>query len=154
MANEPQRFQIKIESILGGHSRTTHFAAGNQFRASVGIDPGSPLPGGLGNPYNSTIFNIKPSGLIRPTQGNALTGTMNRAPLWMGGARSTTTVFVYDARGSVYTHSIGDSTFTALADKGATTGSGNGMAFYDNYQYFATDTDIARYGPLDGAAEV
>jgi len=26
------------------------------------------------------------------------------------------------------------------------------MAYYDGYMYFATDTDIARYGPLDGSA--
>jgi hypothetical protein len=61
-------------------------------------------------------------------------------------------LFVFDSRGSVYTHTIGDNSFTNLADVGATTGKGNGMAFYDKYMYFATDTDITRYGPLDGSA--
>lgn len=29
--------------------------------------------------------------------------------------------------------------------------SGNGMAYYNNYIYIATNTDIGRYGPLDGS---
>jgi hypothetical protein len=147
---DTQRFQVRIDSILGGHSRTTHFGGKDQFRASVGIDPGSPLPGSSGSPYSSSIYNVKPSGLIRPVQSNQLSGTMNQTPYWMSGARSTTTIFVLDSRGSVYTHSVGENSFTALNDIGATTGSGNGMSYYDNYQYFATNTDIARYGPLDG----
>lgn len=150
MANEPQRLQIRIDSILGGHSRTTHFANRDQFRASVGIDPGSPLPGSAGSTYSSSKYNVKPSGLIRPTRASALTGTMNQTPLWMKGARSSTTVYVLDARGSTYTYAQGDSTFTALSDKGLTTGSGNGMEYYDNYMYIATNTNIVRYGPLDG----
>lgn len=151
MPVNPQRFQIRIESVLGGHSRTTNFGNRDQFRASVGIDPGSPLPGSSGSPYSSGIYGVKPSGLIRPVQSNTMTGTMNKTPLWIGGARSTNTVFVFDSRGSVYTNSFGENNvFTALNDIGATAGSGNGMSYYDNYQYFATNTDIARYGPLDG----
>lgn len=150
MANDPKRFQIRIDSILGGHSRTTHFAGRDQFRASVGIDPGSPLPGSAGSTYSSSKYNVKPSGLIRPTKASALTGTMNQTPLWMKGARSSTTVYVLDARGSVYAYAQGEGTYTALNDKGLTTGSGNGMEYYDNYIYIATNTNIARYGPLDG----
>lgn len=147
---DAKRFQIRIESILGGHARTTHFASKDQFRASVGIDPGSPLPGSAGSPYSSGIYGIKPSGLIRPVQGHTVTGTINETIYWMDGAPSTTKIFVYDARGSVYTYDEG--TLANLADVGATSGGhGNGMAYYDNYQYFATDTDIARYGPLDGS---
>lgn len=149
---DPKTFQIRIESILGGHARTTHFASRDQYRNSIGIDPGSPLPGSSGNPYSSSIYGVKPSGLIRPVQSNTVSGTINETPYWIEGAPSTTTVFVYDARGSVYTHSIGEGTVTNLADIGATTGKGNGMAYYNNYMYFATNTDIARYGPLDGSA--
>lgn len=147
------RLQIRIESILGGHARTTHFAGKDQFRGSVGIDPGSPLPGSSGSPYSTSIYGVKPAGLIRPTKASPISGTMNQTPLWMRGARSTTTIFVMDARGSVYTYAQGDASFTALSDIGATTGSGNGEEYYDNYMYFATNTDIARYGPLDGAAK-
>lgn len=150
MANDPKRFQIRIDSILGGHSRTTHFAADNQYRASLAIDPGSPLPGSAGSTYSSSKLNIKPSGLIRPTKASKLASTMNQTPLWMKGARSTTSIFVLDARGSTYSYTQGDGTFTSLSDKGTTAGSGNGMEYYDNYIYIATNTDIARYGPLDG----
>lgn len=147
---DQQKFQIRIDSILGGHSRTTHFAGPNQFRASVGIDPGSPIQGSAGNTYASSKYNVKPSGLIRPTNSSSPSGTMNETPLWIKGARSTTTLFVLDARGSVYTYAQGNASFTALSDIGATTGSGNGMEYYDNYMYIATNTDLARYGPLDG----
>ena len=149
---DPKRFQIRIESVLGGHSRSTHFASKDQFRSSIGIDPGSPLPRTAGNPYTSGAgdpFSFKPCGLIRPVQSTALTGTIGSAPLWIEGSPSTNAVFVYDASGSVYAHVIASTAFTALSDAGATTGSGNGMAYYDNYMYFATNTDIARYGPLN-----
>jgi hypothetical protein len=68
----------------------------------------------------------------------------------MKGARSSTTVYVLDARGSTYTYAQGEGTYTALDDKGLTSGSGNGMEYYDNYMYIATNTNIVRYGPLDG----
>lgn len=149
MPDSPRRFQIRIDSVLGGHSRTTHFSGSGQYRASVAIDPGSPIQGSASSPYSNSIYGIKPSGLIRPTKSNPVSGTMNRTPLWMRGARSTTSIFVMDARGSVYTYEQGGS-MTALNDVGATAGGGNGMEYYDNYMYFATNTDIARFGPLSG----
>jgi len=144
------RLQIRIDSVLGGHSRTTHFGSQGQFRASVGIDPGSPIQGAVNSPLLSSKYNMKPSGLIRPTPSFALNGTINQAPLWMRGARSTTTIFALGASGSVYSIARGASSFTALNDLGSTTGGGNGLEYYDNYMYIATNTDIARYGPLDG----
>lgn len=150
MPNGPQQFQIKIESVLGGHARTTHFGASGQFRASLGIDPGSPIQGAVNAPLTSSKYNIKPSGLIRPTPSFALNGTINQSPLFIRGARSTTTVFALGSNGSVYSIAAGANSFTALSDIGATTGDGNGMEYYDNYMYVATRTDIARYGPLDG----
>lgn len=141
-----KRYQIKIESVLGGHSPTTHFAAANQYKASYGIDPGSPI-----NDTINATYGTKPSGLLRPTISSTLTGTLNNTPFWMDGVRGTTTIFVYDRGGSAYTFSPSGSTFTGLSDAGTlSNSSGNGMAYYDNYLYFAKDTDITRYGPLDG----
>jgi len=51
---------IRIESILGGHSPTTHFGGAGQFRASLGIDPAQPIDDADG------VFSTIGSGLLRP----------------------------------------------------------------------------------------
>jgi len=61
-------------------------------------------------------------------------------------------VYVLDAQGSTYSLAAGLTSATALSDAGTLSGTGNGAAYYDNYQYFATGTDITRYGPLNGGA--
>lgn len=60
-------------------------------------------------------------------------------------------IYVLDSLGSTYTYSEGPATFTALSDAGElSNGTGNGLAYYDNYIYIAKNTTVARYGPLDG----
>lgn len=133
---------IRIESILGGHSPTTHFASKDQFGGSIGIDPSLP--------FDYTSYERGASGLIRPSVSNAVGGsTIANAPLWIRSNPKDGTVFVYDAGGSVYTYngSVIDD-LADLNDEGSS--HGNGMAYYDNYIYFATDTNVARYGPLNG----
>jgi hypothetical protein len=146
MANRTQT--IRIESILGGHAPTTHFAAEDQFRASLGIDPGSPITDDA-----TDVNGIKPSGLLRPIISKTLGGdAIGNNPLWMVGTRTTSTIWIYDARGSIYTISPDVSSVTGLSDGGNESGDskGNGAAYYDNYMYFSRCTTIARYGPLDG----
>lgn len=140
-------FEIKIESILAGHSPTTHFASAGQFRASLGIDPAQPLDD------NDTAFSSIASGLIRPVASEKFSGSFIQAsPLWMKTNPKDLLVYVYDARGSAYTIDATFSTVTALSDAGHLSSSlGNGCEYYDNYMYFAKNTDIARYGPLNGS---
>ena len=61
---------------------------------------------------------------------------------------------VLDATGSAYTLNPDGYTITALSDGGTlTSGSGNGLAYHKNYYYIFKNTDVARYGPLNGSAE-
>lgn len=144
MADDNKRV-IKIESILGGHSPSEYFAAEDQYKFSYGIDPS--LPRAVGQPRGRS------SGLIRPTFVQSITNTaFAAAPMWQTQNPKNSLVYVYDMVGSVYTNS-NNSTISGLGDlNDGGTSTGNGAAYYDNYIYFARDTTVARYGPLDGTA--
>lgn len=139
--------QIRINSILGGQSPTTHFAAANQFRASLGIDPSIPI-----SDTATTTGNLS-SGLLRPTKAQDLSGgtVIHNPPLWIKSTPKDGNLYIYDTGGSIYTIDSNFSAVTGLGDltDGGTAG-GNGMEYYDNYVYFSRDTTVARYGPLNG----
>lgn len=133
MANKTQT--ITIDSILGGHSAYANFANTDQYRNSVGIDP-SFLE------YYDTF-----SGFICPTNIEAFSTSSSSeitdTPLWIIPQPKSSNVYVYGSSGSTYTGSI------PLAN--VANSRGNGASYYDNYVYFASNTTIARYGPLDGS---
>ena len=145
--------EIKIESILGGHSPLAHFGRSDQYRASLGIDPS------LDTNIDNDVYGTISSGLIRPVGVSKSTSTTQAAPLWIVPNPKVSSTgneyYIYDAQGSAYsiTQSQVTDTLTALSDGGSLSSSiGNGCAYYDNYIYFAKNTDIARYGPLNGTA--
>lgn len=146
-----QTFTITIDSILGGHSQVTHFADGDQFIASTAIDPSSyaySLGSGNGGFGRS-------SGLLRPMPALEVdAGKLSGTPLWIHAnprTAGTQDYFVYCANGSVYTMDVNLSLITGLTDlNDGGSAKANGMAYYDNYMYFARDTTVARYGPLNG----
>jgi hypothetical protein len=139
--------RIIIQTILGGHSVTTGFAQATQLRASLGIDPAQPIDD------LDTKFSTIASGVLRPAASQKFSGsTITSAPLWIVPNPKTSNVYVYDAKSSAYTIDATMTTVTALSDAGALSGLGNGCEYYDNYMYFATGTDIARLGPLNGSA--
>jgi len=134
---------IVIDSILGGHSQLANFSTKNQFRASLGIDPGQPIDD------DDTAYSSVGSGYLRPTALTSVSTTVGAAPLWMKTNPKRQQTYILDALGSMYT--IVSTTFGTLSDAGTLTGGiGNGMEYYDNYMYIATGTDITRYGPLNG----
>lgn len=142
-ALKPDPFHIRIDSILGGHSQSPYFFGKNQYRGSFGIDPGVGL-----------------TGLLRPSsigiQGTTDFGTngpdFTSAPLWLRTQPKTGTITAYLSGGSAYTFTQSGGAGVALADGGSlSSSSGNGLEYYDNYLYFAKNTDIARYGPLNGS---
>lgn len=141
MANKT--YQIKIESILGGISPMAFFANPTQYRSAIAINPALPI-----DDFQSVD---KPAtGLLRPSGSVAYGGaSLNGTPLWIKGNPKDNILYVYDNVGSTY--SVSSSTISGLGDlnDGGTAG-GNGMAYYDNYMYFARDTTVARYGPLNG----
>lgn len=148
MANKTQ--VIRIESILGGHSPFTHFAAEDQFLYSSAIDPEYGL-----TDIGTLSLSNKASGLIRPIASEEVEdGIVNGAPMWLlGDPEKSNNTYLYDAVGSVYTVNANGGSITPLGDlNDGGDANGNGAAYYDNYVYFARDTTIARYGPLDGTA--
>jgi hypothetical protein len=142
-------FEIKIDSILGGHSPTSHFAGASQFRASLGIDPAQPIDD------SDTAYSTIASGLLRPAASEKFSSsTIAAAPLWIKANPKNSNIYVYDAKGSMYSVDHTLATVTALSDGGTPGLSlGNGFEYYDNYMYGATNTDIMRYGPLNGSPE-
>src|SRR6185503_16151315 len=124
---------IRIDSILGGHAPTSNFAGKSQFRASLGIDPAQPIDDA------DTKYSSVASGLLRPVAAqNFTSSTLVKAPLWMNTNPKDSNVYVLDAQGSAYSLAAGLTAATALSDAGTLAGTGNGAAYYDNYEYFAT----------------
>lgn len=143
---ENKTYQIKIESILGGQSPSTYFGSSNQYLSAVGIDPAQP--------HTEVAEDFRASGLLRPSCSQRA-GLTAHIPMWMISQPKSSDIYIYDAVGSVYSSSDANnwnsiSGLGDLTDGG--TARGNGAAYYDNYIYFARDTTIARYGPLDGTA--
>lgn len=147
MARIAKPFRIKIESALGGMTPSTHFGSAGQFRAFLGIDPAQPIDD------NDTVYSTIASGLLRPVASEKFSGTtITSAPLFIRTNPKDSSVYVLDAANSAYTVNATLTTVTALSDAGhLSSGRGNGMDYYDNYMYFFKNTDVARYGPLDGA---
>lgn len=141
-------FDYKIDSILGGHSPASHFGRENQFRTSLAIDPGRAID-------DTAVSGIVASGLLVPVASEKVSSTtLQDVPYWIitDNPKETTKTYVYDGQGSAYSLSTLNGTFTGLSDAGhLSSSSGNGARYYDNYIYFAKNTDIARYGPLNGS---
>lgn len=135
MANQTQT--IRIDSILGGESQYANFSGIGEYQAGQGLNPES----SLNNRYT-------PTGYIIPSCVSSTAGFAT-FPLWMETTTKDANYYIYGINGSAYTYN--GSVITALSDGGSLTNSlGNGLAYYDNYVYFAKNTTVARYGPLDG----
>jgi hypothetical protein len=143
MANKTQT--IRIESILGGHSPFGPFASADQFGYSLGIDPDLGV-------INNSFAGLKPSGYIKPTPVRQFSeGSLASEVVWITpDVKNFNYTYLYAANGSVYSYD--GSSITGLGDlTDGGTSNANGAAYNDNYIYFARDTTIARYGPLNGS---
>lgn len=137
---------IQIESIFGGQSEFKYFGSKDQFQGIYGIDPDQPSA-------DSGTQSLRASGYLRPVSSERIDFTLAGAPLWMVSNPKDDKVYVYDAVGSVYSLDPNGYSMTGVGDlNDAGSATGNGSAYYDNYIYFATDSNVARYGPLNGTA--
>jgi len=117
-----------------------------QFKNSLALDPDN----------EATTGDNRAGGILTPTPSAALSaanGTgIDDEPLWMNTTPKDDDVYVYDRAGKVYTVILASKTISDLNNGAAlSSSSGNGAAYYDNFQYFAKNTDICRYGRLDGS---
>lgn len=133
-------FTVKIDSILGGHAPSQLFSAPSQFDTSIGIDPDMPI----------TDSGVRTSGLIRPTAMAKFSGAnITGFPLWFLTNPKNALIYAYMSDGKVTSYTVSLTTETLVGTP--TSGAGNGAEYYDNYLYFATPTNISRYGPLNGS---
>lgn len=137
--------KFTINSILGGQSPLMYQAAENQFLTSIGIDPDIAVDFGSSK--------VKTGGMITPTQYSTFSGAnISGAPMWIITNPKDTNVYVYASDGKFvsYTNTFGSETLIGTP----TSGAGNGGAYYNNYIYLFTPTNVSRYGPLSGTPSI
>ena len=136
------KFSIKINTVLPGWGVSEYFITEGQFQNSIGIDPEMPR----------TDSGTRPSGLLRPTaMAKFSSTTITGVPLWISSNNKDTNAYIYDNTGKVYVANSGLTSATILNSGSAlTTSNGNGQAYYNNYLYQAKQTNVSRYGPLNG----
>lgn len=137
------RRRITIDTVSGGISQSQYFAGKAQYGSGLAIDPDMPID----------ETSVRSSGFLRPTSMAKFSGTeVTGVPLWFVTNPKTTNTYLYANDGKVHTIDSTLAMGTALNSGTAlTSSSGNGAEYYDNYLYLAKNTDIARYGPLDGS---
>jgi|ERR1051326_3586913 hypothetical protein len=130
---------LSIDSILGGEQASEFYGQKGQFLSSIGINPDFP----------KDDSSRQASGFLRPTAMAKFSGsTVTGVPLWIIPNPKDTNIYVYANDGKL--HSVSSSLSMNSNPTAPTSASGNGAEYYDNYLYLAKNTDIARYGPLDG----
>lgn len=132
--------RIVIDNIFGGHATSFHFSEKGQYLTSIAVDPDVPT--------TDTATDIKTAGILRPVGYSEFSGaTMDQIPLWISAYPKGTSILVYASGGDIYTY---DSSFGSEAlGRAVSTSTGNGFAYYNNYFYYARNTDVGRVGPLD-----
>ena len=132
---------ISISNIYGGHSAAQLFAGDSQYLQSIAVDPELPLSDAVGDRFSS--------GMIRPTAYQSFDGSeIDANPYWFITNPKDAKVYTVLNNGKLvsYNSSLGGASLEATA----TSSVGNGAAYYNNYIYISTNTDVTRFGPLDG----
>lgn len=123
-----------IDSILGGQSPLYHGAGKGQFLTSQAIDP-------------EVNINGKPSGFILPVGYAKFSSSVpSGAPMWIVTNPINDKHYVYAADGEFYSYSSTLASETSIST--GISGAGNGAAYYNDYIYLATPTQVYRYGTL------
>ena len=139
---------LRIDSIDGGIALTT-----------FGPKQEGSYDGGYGfEPDFRTSISSRMGGAITPAgyakfSGNEISTSASVNWIITTPKDASSFVYVYTTDGSFVRYTLSGTTYGTETDLGTpTSGAGNGMAYYNNYIYLATPTNISRYGPLDGAA--
>lgn len=124
--------------VYGGQKDTFLASANIDPEIAIGVDISAPNP-------------LRGGGILTPIRPSAFDGSaMNsQVPTFIQTNPIDSKTYVYTAAGKVITYDNTLSNETTITTIGSS--SGNGMKYYANYNYFATDTDISRYGPLDNS---
>ena len=136
---------FSVQSIFEGIAPSQYFARPGNYLAGVGIDPDLPM--------NDAVGNRQTSGLLRPSGYASFdSGNVNANPYWILTSPKTALVYTYLNNGRLisYNSSLAIASETLIGTP--TSGAGNGAAYYNNYLYLPTPTDISYYGPLNDTA--
>lgn len=135
-----------IRTILAGISPMSDVTTDGQYDSAIAIDPDFPIA-------DTGANAVRPSGALRPVAYAKFSSTeCNGNPYWITTSPKTSLVYTYLSSGKFNSYSSGLGSETNIGTP--TSGAGNGMAYYNNYIYLATPTNISRYGPLDGSASL
>lgn len=132
------QFEIKIESIAGGIGPSYQEIGDNQYMGGVAIDPEAPII----SPY--------PAMAMTPTRATKFSGAnITGSPMWFitNGQNSNLYTYTNDKKFVSYSGTLASETLVYTFGVGA----GNGAAYYNDYVYLVSASDVNRYGPLDGS---
>lgn len=135
------KLQIKINTIFDGFQPSALFGQDDEYLSAIGIDPDMPI--------TDAATDVKTGGVIRPVQyGTFSGGLVDSHPIWIGTTPKTTKIYAVLGNGKLlsYTSSFGSETLIGQVSAA----NARGAAYYNNYIYIATGTNVSRYGPLDG----
>lgn len=156
MLRDLKEFQIVIPSARGGRSRSYTEGRRDQFSQTYGLDIDGAIGGNLPKKISGALVPVK----YQKFSGSSITSL----PKWIiktpkGNGGSTVFNYVYHgAKLDAFTAtSAGNGAMKTTDNASApnsfpltvTSGAGNGGAYYNNYVYCFTPTDVSRYGPLD-----
>lgn len=130
---------ITIDSIDGGWTDAQYVASQSTYDSSVAIDPDFAIGS-----------QIKTSGAIIPVVYEKFSSTnVSGYPKWLITDIKDELLYAYMSDGKFvsYSNTLGSETLVGTP----TSGAGNGAAYYNNYIYLATPTDISRYGPISNS---
>lgn len=137
-----RRPSVTINSAFGGIAPSQYYIQEGQYLAGIGIDPQWPISDSVGDRFIS--------GSLRPTAYAEFSGAnITGNPYWILNNPKNANTYVYANDGKVVSYDSAFGTETLVGTP--TSGAGNGAAYYNNYLYFATPTNVSRYGPLDGS---
>ena len=128
---------VTIDSILDGISDTQYQGRKGSFDSSIAIDPDFP------------VNTIRTSGVLVPIAYEKFSSTnITNAPINITTNPKNSLIYVQLADGKIIQY---DSSLASEAITSSTPDAGDGMAYYNNYLYYAKGSEVYRYGPLDGS---
>ena len=132
---------ITINQIFGGHSASQYFGREGTYNTSIAIDPDLPI----------VSTDVRTSGFAVPVGYSKFSGSnVNSAVIRIITNPKTSLIYVVTTNGKLisYTSAFGSETVLGTITGNAATWA----EYYNNYIYIFGPTDVARYGPLNGAA--
>jgi len=130
---------LQVKSVSGGISSSQYMYGEGQYNTAIACDPDFPIGTG-----------IKTSAAIVPTVYEEFSGAqISGYPKFLSTNPKNTNLYALASDGKFvrYNSSLASETLIGTP----TSGAGNGMAYYNNYYYIATPTQVFRYGPLNNS---